>query len=182
MLGITPPLLFCIPIHTLCALRQRWYPQGTMEGGFSAEPQPGATPRQKLQAGQPQAESGGFSWAAKESWGTGSGGWVAHPSLRENVLRPLVPVWHLRVNSVKGIQTGPALSLRLEVGNSESSGGHETVLTQTWVSVAGSKTSPRTAETSSITPTRDPILRKRSWFGVRDEAWSLGTVLQGRGQ
>lgn len=176
MLGITPPLLFCIPLHTLCALRQRWYPQGTMEGGFSAEPQPGATPRQKLQAGQPQAESGGFSWAAKEIWGTGSGGWVAHPSLRENVLRPLVPVWHLRVNRQ------PQHFLYVWKWATQSSGGHETVLTQTWVSVAGSKTSPRTAETSSITPTKDPILRKRSWFGVRDEAWSLGTVLQGRGQ
>lgn len=79
------------------------------------------------------------------------------PPFMKNVL-----VWHLRVSSVRGIRQLQPFGFG-RGGSSESSGASETILIQTWVSIAGSKMSSLcTMENSSITPTRDPILKKSS--------------------
>lgn len=74
-----------------------------------------------------------------------------------------VLVWHLRVSSARAIRQLQLFVWVWRGGSSESSGGSETILIQTWVSIAGSKMSSLcTMENSSITPTRDPILKKGS--------------------
>lgn len=154
MLGIAPPPSFRITIHTPCALKHRYYPQGTTESRFSAEPEPGRSYR--LGSLERKVE-GPCGWPKKAGPLTREAGWAYSPPPHEEC-SGLAP----EGQQCQGHQTAAALWV-WKGGSSESSGASETILIQTWVSIAGSKMSSLcTMENSSITPTRDPILKKSS--------------------